>query len=118
MCEVKLCFIQSNGADFRIKRGTASFLRAQSNAASSQESYYQILRHAVAWCLRHYATSRKVAGSRLNEVNEFFSIYLILPTALGPKVYSASNREMRIRISRARPVRNDDNLTAICEPTV
>jgi hypothetical protein len=36
-------------------------------------------------------TSRKVAGSRSNEVNTFFSIYLILPAALGPQVYSASN---------------------------
>jgi hypothetical protein len=26
------------------------------------------------------------------EVNEFFSIYLILPDALGPGVYSLSNR--------------------------
>jgi hypothetical protein len=42
--------------------------------------------------LRHYATSQKVAGSRPDEVNEFFSIYLILPAALGPGVYSASNR--------------------------
>jgi hypothetical protein len=41
----------------------------------------------------HYAISRKVAGSRPNEVNDFFfSIYLILPTVLGPGVYSASNR--------------------------
>jgi hypothetical protein len=31
-------------------------------------------------------------GSRLVEVNEFFSIYLILPAALSPGVYSASNR--------------------------
>jgi hypothetical protein len=31
-------------------------------------------------------------GSRPDEVNEFFSIYLILPAALGPGVYSASNR--------------------------
>jgi hypothetical protein len=42
--------------------------------------------------LRHYASSR--AGSRPDEVNDFFS----LPnpsdrtTALGPGVYSASNR--------------------------
>jgi hypothetical protein len=33
--------------------------------------------------LRHYATSWKVTGSRPIEVNEFFSIYLILPAALG-----------------------------------
>jgi hypothetical protein len=46
--------------------------------------------HAVAWCLMHSATSRKVAGSRPDEVK--FSIYLILPAALGPAVYSASNR--------------------------
>jgi hypothetical protein len=40
----------------------------------------------------HYATSRKVAGSRPNEVNDFFEIYLILPAALGPGVSSASNK--------------------------
>jgi hypothetical protein len=38
------------------------------------------------------ATNRKVTASRPNEVNEFFSIYLILPAALGPGVYLASNR--------------------------
>jgi hypothetical protein len=43
--------------------------------------------------LRHYATNREVAGSRPTETNEFFfSIYLILPAALGPGVYSVSNR--------------------------
>jgi hypothetical protein len=40
----------------------------------------------------HYATSRKVSGSIPNEVTEFSSIYLIVPAALGPGVYSASNR--------------------------
>jgi hypothetical protein len=33
-----------------------------------------------------------VAGSRTDEVNDCFSNYLILPAALGPGVYSASNR--------------------------
>jgi hypothetical protein len=28
--------------------------------------------HVVTYWLRHYATSRKVAGLRTNEVNEFF----------------------------------------------
>jgi hypothetical protein len=57
-------------------------------------------------------------------LNEFFSIYLIPPAALGPKVYSASNRieyqKQKIMFlgSRARPVRKADNLTAICEPIV
>jgi hypothetical protein len=37
------------------------------------------------------STNRKVAGSRLDEVNEF-STWLILPAALGPGIYSASNR--------------------------
>jgi hypothetical protein len=40
----------------------------------------------------HCATSRKVAGSRLDQVNECFSIYLVLTAALGPGVYSVSNR--------------------------
>jgi hypothetical protein len=34
----------------------------------------------------------KVVCSRPDEVNEFFSIYLIHPAALGPGVYSASIR--------------------------
>jgi hypothetical protein len=39
-----------------------------------------------------YATSRKVAGSIPDVVIGFFSIKLTLPAALGPGVYSASNR--------------------------
>jgi hypothetical protein len=42
--------------------------------------------------LKHYATSREVVGSRPDEMNNFSSIYLILPAALGPGVYSVSNR--------------------------
>jgi hypothetical protein len=38
------------------------------------------------------STSWEVAVSRPDEVNDFFSIYLILPAALGPGVFSASNR--------------------------
>jgi hypothetical protein len=34
----------------------------------------------------------KVASLRPSEVNEFFSIYLILPATLGSVVYSTSNR--------------------------
>jgi hypothetical protein len=40
----------------------------------------------------HYTTSLKIAGSRSDEVNELFLIYLILQAALGPRVRSASNR--------------------------
>jgi hypothetical protein len=53
-----------------------------------------------------------------------FSIYLILPAALGPGVYSTSNRneyqkqKIMFLESGARPVRKADKLTAICEPTV
>jgi hypothetical protein len=42
--------------------------------------------------LRHYATSGKFEGSRPDEINGFFSIYLILPTALVFGAYSAFNR--------------------------
>jgi hypothetical protein len=34
-------------------------------------------------------------GLRPDEVNEFFSIYLILLAALGPEVHSASNTNER-----------------------
>jgi hypothetical protein len=39
-----------------------------------------------------YARSQKVLGSRPDEVNELFSMYLILLATLGPEVHSASNR--------------------------
>jgi hypothetical protein len=38
----------------------------------------------------------KVASSRPDEVNSFL-IYLILPAALGPGIYSASNRNECLR---------------------
>jgi hypothetical protein len=42
---------------------------------------------ASLFILKHYATNRKVAGSIPDVI---FKIYLILPAALGPGVYSAS----------------------------
>jgi hypothetical protein len=51
-----------------------------------------LMDHAVAYWLRLLATSRKIAGFIHDEVNFFFLIYLILPAALSPGVYSASNR--------------------------
>jgi hypothetical protein len=53
-----------------------------------------------------------------------FSIYLILPAALGSGDYSASYRneyqKQKIMFlgSRTRSARRADNLTAICEPIV
>jgi hypothetical protein len=68
--------------------------------------------------LRHYTTNLKVTGRRGQCI---FSIYLILPAALGPRVYSASNKieyQKMFLGSRALPVRTADNLTAICEPII
>jgi hypothetical protein len=54
----------------------------------------------------------------------FFSIYLILPVALGPGVYyplteiSIRSRKIMFLVSRARPVPRANNLAAICEPIV
>jgi hypothetical protein len=54
-----------------------------------------------------------------------FSIYLILAPALGPGVYSASNRyeyqkqkKIMFLERRARPMCKAGNFTAICEPIV
>jgi hypothetical protein len=52
------------------------------------------------------------------------SIYLIRPTALGPGVYSAYNRneyqkqKNNVLVSKVRPVSRADKLATICEPTV
>jgi hypothetical protein len=54
--------------------------------------YWEISFVVIAKWLRHYAITRKVVGSRPDEVNEFFSIYVILQAALGPEIYSASNK--------------------------
>jgi hypothetical protein len=51
-----------------------------------------LLGYAVAQWLRHHARNRKVAGSITDKVIFFFLIYLILPAALNPGAYSASNR--------------------------
>jgi hypothetical protein len=51
---------------------------------------FWVLAKVLQWLWR-CATSRNVSGSTPDEVNEFFSIFLILPAALGPRVYSASN---------------------------
>jgi hypothetical protein len=73
---------------------------------------------------RRYVTNQKVAGSRPDEVNDFYH-YLILPVALGPGVYSASNRneyqKHKNNVSggvKQRPVCRADNLTTIYEPIV
>jgi hypothetical protein len=58
-------------------------------------------------------------GSRHYEVNECFSIYLILLAALGPVVYSASNRneyqkqKNNVSGGKARWVHRADSLTAL-----
>jgi hypothetical protein len=50
------------------------------------------------------------------------SVYLILPAALGPAVYSACNRNEyqkqgnNVPGRKARPVRRADSLATICEP--
>jgi hypothetical protein len=81
--------------------------------------------HPVAQWLRHDATSRKATLSMHDELNDFFlSIYVILPAAVGPAVYSAFNRsECRDKIkmftrSRALPAGEADNLTPICQSIV
>jgi hypothetical protein len=67
----------------------------------------------------HYATNRKVVGSRLDEVNEFFLIYLILPLHQAPRFtqplteMSTKTRKIMFLRSRARPVRRADNITTV-----
>jgi hypothetical protein len=68
---------------------------------------------------------RKKSGSGPESREYCRRVYLILPTALGPEVHSASNRNeyqkhknIMFLGSRARPVRKAGNLSAICEPIV
>jgi hypothetical protein len=45
---------------------------AELNIESVNDNFKRLRRHAVTEWLRQYATSRKVEGSRPDEVNEFF----------------------------------------------
>jgi hypothetical protein len=63
----------------------------------------------------------EVEGSRPNGVNIFFSIYIILPAALGSSNYSetiTTSRKVIFMESKERPVLRTDNITAIFEPIV
>jgi hypothetical protein len=75
--------------------------------------------HAVEK-LRHYATSRKVAGSSPDEVDFFFN--LSNPSSrIMTQGSTQPLTEMSIRNlpgGKGRPARKADNLTAICEPVV
>jgi hypothetical protein len=70
--------------------------------------------------LRHYATSRKVAGLILAEVIDFFN----WPNpssrtmALGSIQPLAEMNTRRLPGSKGRPTRKAYNFTAICEPIV
>jgi hypothetical protein len=75
-----------------IYRRHAEIFILRSGCGCFSSHYHNVyIGHAVAKWIRHYATSRKVAGSRSDEVEGNSSIYLFLPAALGPGVYSASN---------------------------
>jgi hypothetical protein len=72
------------------------------------------------WPRRHYATSRKVAGSIPDEVTGCFN----WPTPSSRTMTLGSTQpltEMSTRNfpgGKGRPANKGDNLTAICEPTV
>jgi hypothetical protein len=82
-----------------------------------------MVRNAVAQWLRYYATSRKIAGTRIAELNGFHQfIYSFCPQyalEITQPLIEIITRErcttIFLRI-KARPKRNADNLTAICEP--
>jgi hypothetical protein len=71
--------------------------------------------------LRHYDTSRKVAGSIPDEVTEYFHLAKSFQTHYALGVDSASNRNEYQKIflgEKERPARKANNLTAISEPIV
>jgi hypothetical protein len=69
------------------------------NAVESCTACWYIYRvkHATAEWPRHYATNRQVLGSTTDVVIHFLSICVILPAALGPGVYPASDIDISTR---------------------
>jgi hypothetical protein len=71
-------------------------------------------------CLRHYATSRKIAGSISDEVIGFLNLpdSSSRTMALGLTQPPIEMSTRKFLGGKKRPVRRADNLTAICEPIV
>jgi hypothetical protein len=111
-----------DASEYFTKQNNASLKNFTRHELPSLYTVRTNVKHKVANCLRHYSTSWKVVGSRSDEVN--FSIYLILPAALGPGVHSAPNRneyqnqKIMFLGSRARPAHRAGKLTVIYEPIV
>jgi hypothetical protein len=78
--------------------------------------------HAVAYWLRHCATNWKVAGSRPNEVDNFFNVPKpsgsSRPLGFTEPLIEMSTRSKKITLlqSRGQPVCKADNFTATCDP--
>jgi hypothetical protein len=68
--------------------------------------------------LRHYITSRKVAGSIPDEVIGFFFFNLLnassRPMALGPTQPLTDMSTTNLPGGKGRPARKTDNLSAVC----
>jgi hypothetical protein len=82
-------FLLRNFGNYSIWAISTSIIHKSCNSFLSWTPLGQIILPSMN-CM--YPTSRKVAGLRPNEMNEFFSMYIIILTTLGPGVYSASNR--------------------------
>jgi hypothetical protein len=81
-CKTDVHIIVDIGGHYITLHYFLSFIQEQ--RASTKD-----LQRILFWA---YATRRKVEGSRPDVVKYFFSIYFILPAALSPGIYSASNR--------------------------
>jgi hypothetical protein len=82
-------------------------------------SFWAVRRHAVAYWLRHYATSRELSGSSPDEV-DFFNLSdpSSRTMALGSTQPLTEISTMNLPRCKGRPASKADNLTAICEPIV
>jgi hypothetical protein len=95
------------------------------NAFNSSFIGHLNIRCYIVRALADSPTDQETGSSRaLYSMRWFFSIYLILPAALGPGIHWASEMSTTYRKivmfvgSEVWRVRRADNLTAICEPIV
>jgi hypothetical protein len=98
-------------------------LRAYWNDPKSNNSTWRIWQHAVEYLFEIVCYKPGGRGFEIRWGHLISSIYLTLIAALGPGLYSTSDRneyhkqEMLLG-SRVRQARKAENLAAICEPIV
>jgi hypothetical protein len=103
-------------SEFQFAEATGSRFSTLSHCLLLSMPHFPHIKSLTSHSTLNKICSRKVADSRHGEVNQFLSIYLILPAALTDM--STRKRKIMFLGSTVRSVRRSDSLTVTCKSIV